>query len=192
MTAFHEPDYISFLRHVTPDNQVRHVASSWQSQHLLQGSRSYKQCDSCLWDCARHAHGVSRWQALLLGDHRQACRALTPTRTLGSTLQRCVDTSTMTAVCRSTSRSSWRGATWARTAPCSTACTTSAPSTRAAPLAAPSCSTGRATTSSSTGRAACTTASAARCARRCRCGCHVVTPAAVIVTLRNGVGTAPL
>ena len=23
MTAFHEPDYISFLRHVTPDNQVR-------------------------------------------------------------------------------------------------------------------------------------------------------------------------
>ena len=24
MTAFHEPDYISFLRHVTPDNQVRH------------------------------------------------------------------------------------------------------------------------------------------------------------------------
>ena len=31
MTAFHEPDYISFLRHVTPDNQVR-LSPSRQTQ----------------------------------------------------------------------------------------------------------------------------------------------------------------
>ncbi len=37
MTAFHEPDYISFLRHVTPDNQVR---------NCLQAGRA-SDCSNC-------------------------------------------------------------------------------------------------------------------------------------------------
>ncbi len=39
MTAFHEPDYISFLRHVTPDNQARQpLAAPFKNGVLTQST----------------------------------------------------------------------------------------------------------------------------------------------------------